>query len=462
MASLAVQNPPASAESKSAKKKKAKAERTESPAPSASPAPEKAVSISGADASEDSSESPYVRDLQKNIRNVNKKIANASKTDPIVDQHKGKTLDELVEAKIINADQRAQRLKKPQLEAQLAQYEEQLAQFKKIDEEYRSRGAADKTAIEKTLTEKFEKEKADAISKLTEKAAADAKKSLHDSLLALSQFLRLAAARRSEEADAGLDENMALEGVLLNVYSGDEHAVSTMLKLIEGSSETTHSVAGDELQTTYGQVKAAATAYVAPFTAVETSPDTTETAPEPAATETDPTVAHAGLTEIDSTGATEPLTNGHTESTPQTGIPTNADVSDIAANAAAGADWDTNNNMASSITQEDWVQVTRDPAETETGLTATPAAASNVQSWADDQPESPPEQAPASTDANDGFHQVQRNRPRGHEREGSWRGRGRGDYRGGHRGGHHEGRGGRGRGRGRGNGHRGRPRPEEA
>jgi ATP-dependent protease HslVU (ClpYQ) peptidase subunit len=175
---------------------------------------------------------------------------NASKTDPIIDEHKDKTLDELVEARIINADQRAQRLKKPQLEAQLAQYEEQLTQYKKVDEEYRARSAADKAALETTLVEKLEKEKADAIAQVTEKATADAKKSLHDNLLVLSQFLRLAAARRSEEADPTLDENMALEGVLLNVYSGDENAVSTMLKLIEGSSEVAHSVAGDELRTT--------------------------------------------------------------------------------------------------------------------------------------------------------------------------------------------------------------------
>jgi hypothetical protein len=43
---------------------------------------------------------------------------------------------------------------------------------------------------------------------------------------------------------------MALEGVLLNVYSGDENAVATMIKLIEGSEEKTKSVSGDELQTT--------------------------------------------------------------------------------------------------------------------------------------------------------------------------------------------------------------------
>lgn len=175
---------------------------------------------------------------------------NASKTDSIIEQHKDKSLDELVEARIINVDQRAQRLKKPQLEAQLAQYEEQLAQYKKVDEEYRARLAADKAALETTLVEKFEKEKADSIAQLTEKASADAKTSLHDTLLVLSQFLRLAAARRSEEADPTLDENMALEGVLLNVYSGDENAVSTMLKLIEGSAEVAHSVAGEELRTT--------------------------------------------------------------------------------------------------------------------------------------------------------------------------------------------------------------------
>ncbi|KAI0406940.1 hypothetical protein F4802DRAFT_555097 [Xylaria palmicola] len=459
MPSSAVQNPPAPAESKSAKKKKAKAEQAETPVSSASPVPEKAASVAGADAADDSSESPYIRELQKNIRNVNKKIVNASKTDAIVEQHKDKTLDQLVEAKVINADQRAQRLKKPQLEAQLAQYEEQLAQYKKVDEEYRSRAVAEKSALEKTLTDKFEKEMADAISELTEKAAADAKNSLHDSLLALSQFLRLAAARRSEDADAGLDENMALEGVLLNVYSGDEQAVQTMLKLIEGSSETTRNVAGDELQTTYAQVKAAATDYISPFTATEDAPETTEVAQESTtAVQTDPTIVHAGLTEIDSTGATEPLTNGHAESAPHSATLTNADVSDSAANAAGESEWDTNTAMTASMTQEGWVEVPRDPAETETGLTATPAVATNVQSWADDQPENPPEQVAAATD---GFHQVQRNRPRGHDRESGWRGRSRGDYRGGHRG-NFEGRGGRGRGRGRGNAMRGRPRPEES
>ncbi|KAI0851972.1 hypothetical protein F5Y00DRAFT_204467 [Daldinia vernicosa] len=391
MPSSAVQNPLVQTESKSAKKKKAKAERTESPAPSALSVPEKAGSVAGQEGQDDSSESPYVRELQKNIRNLNKKISNSAKTDAIIDQHKDKSLDELVNARIINADQRTQRLKKPQLESQLAQLEEQLAQYKKVDEEYRTRLAAEKASLEKTLTEAFEKEKADAISEIKEQAAADSKKTQHDSLLVLSQFLRLAAARRTEEADAGLDENMALEGVLLNVYSGDENAVSTMIKLIEGSEEKTTSVSGDELQTTFTQVKAISAAHAALF-AAEVAAESTE-APVETTNGTDPTVAHAGLTEIDSTGTAAPLTNGHTESTPASapGVPENADVGDDAANAAAEAQWDANNDLSASISQEEWVKVPRDPTETETGLTATPVSTGNVQSWADEQPENPPE-----------------------------------------------------------------------
>lgn len=446
MPSSAVQNPPAQPESKSAKKKKAKAERTESPAPTTSPAPEKAVSVSG----DDSSESPYVRELQKNIRNVNKKISNASKTYTLIAQHKDKSLDELVAAKIINADQKAQALKKPVLEQQLAQLEEQLVQYKKAEDDYRARSAADKAKLEKDLTEMLEKEKADALAAVTENSAAEVKKVQHESLLVLSQFLRLAAARRSEDADAALDENMALEGVLLNVYTGDENAVATMLKLIEGSEEKTRSVSGDELQTNFAQVKAASLAHANLFATVEAE---AEIAPEEAnaAVEstdvpaTDPTVANAGLTEIETNGSTETMTNGHSEEMAQSSAPTNADVTaDGAANAAAETQWSNSNDLSAS--QEEWVKVPRDPAETDTGLTATPAAVDAIQSWADDQPENPPEYSAGPPD--DGFHQVQRNRPRGHgEGNNGWRGRGgRGDFRG-RRG---DGRG-RGRGQGRGN-----------
>lgn len=171
---------------------------------------------------------------------------NTAKIDAIIAENSSKSLDELITLKIINADQKAAHLKKPTLQAQLFQFEEQLAQHKKIDQEHRARLAEQ----EKALTEKFEKAKADTIAELTAKAEADANETLRANLLTLSQFLRLAAARRTEDADSSSDENLALEGVLLNIYSGDENAVAAMLKLVQGADEQTRSTTGDVLQTT--------------------------------------------------------------------------------------------------------------------------------------------------------------------------------------------------------------------
>jgi len=437
-------------QSKSAKKKAAKAiERTDSPAPST-------TSGAAQNGGEDGSfESPYIKELQKNIRNVNKKITNASKTDSLLAQHPGKSLDQLVQERILNADQKAQILKKPALQAQRAQFEEQLAQYLKVDEQYKTRAAADKAEWEKSL----EKAKADAVAEAKETFD----KTLHGNLLLLSQFLRLAAYRREEAADPESDESQAIEGVLMAIYTGDESAVSSMLKLVQGSSDQILSVPGEQLETTYSRVKTIAEEFKPPYEgeapAAEEAPAETPAeppAPEPEAAKeigTDPTVANATTTEIEAGDAT--ALNGHAAVESVNSSIANLQVSDNAANAVAESHWDNNNEA--SLSQE-WVQVPRDPKETETGLTATPAAAGNTQSWADDHPEQtePATPAAASADANDGFHQVQRNRPRnegGNHRgrgQGNWRGRGRGD----------------GRGRGRGNrgagGPRGPRRPDES
>ncbi|CAK7228762.1 hypothetical protein SBRCBS47491_007016 [Sporothrix bragantina] len=466
MAASAVQNPAASVDAKAGKKKKAKAGRTESPAPTAPS--EKAASVAPNDANGDDSGEPlYLRELSKNIRNANKKLTNASKTDGLIAEHKDKSLDELVTLKIINADQKAQVLKKPSIQAQLTQLEEQYTQFKKLDSDYRQRLSSDKAEVTKTLTEKFEKEKADAVREATEAATAAGEKNLHDSLLTLSQFLRLAAARRADDQNQQLDENLALEGVLLQVYSGDESGVTTMLKLVQGAQETTKGVSNEPLQTTFAQVKAAAAANAGPVAQPEAEEATSEA---PIQIESDPTLVHASLTEIDA-GTDTPLvkeaalTNGHAaedesaEAAPS--VLANADAGQDAANATAESQWDAANGSKDLSMSQEWVQVARDPAETETGLDATTAAPSNTQSWADEQPEQPAAAVPAATpnasttaaanpaaaDPNDGFHQVQRHNRGRSERDG-FRGRG-GGYRGRGRGGDGRGRGGRG-GRGRG------------
>ncbi|RSL97861.1 hypothetical protein CEP52_010650 [Fusarium oligoseptatum] len=398
--------------SKSAKKKAAKAiiERTESPAPS--------VTSAAADKTgDDTFESPYIKELQK-------KITNASKTDALLAQHPDKSLDELVSTKIINPDQKAQILKKPALQAQLAQFEEQLTQYQKVDEQYRTRAASDKAEWEKNL----EKAKADAVAEAKEEAS----KSLNDNLLVLSQFLRLAAYRREEAQEPESDESQAIEGVLLAIYSGDQNAVQSMLKLVNGTEDQIFSVPGEQLQTTFSKVKSLAQEYKTPYDEAPAA----EGEAAPAEVVSDPTVAHASATEIEAGDVSAPV---EAVAQPSSNGLANASVADDAANAVAESHWDTPNQELSA--SQEWVDVKATEA-TETEAAA-PAPAANTQSWADDHPEHAAETA-APADPNDGFHQVQRNRP------GSHRGRGRGDWRG--RGGH------RGDGRGRGRGHRGAPR----
>lgn len=142
-------------------------------------------------------------------------------------------------------------MKKPALQASLTQFEEQLVQYKKFDSEYKARAQADKLELEKLFSEKAEYNLSRALASARAEAAAAAVKEKHADMLLLSQFLRLAAARRAdEEADASTDENQALEGVLLQVYSGDESAVAAMIKLISGADEQTQATTGQPLTTT--------------------------------------------------------------------------------------------------------------------------------------------------------------------------------------------------------------------
>ncbi|SPO03369.1 uncharacterized protein DNG_06052 [Cephalotrichum gorgonifer] len=431
----AVSAPSSKSGAKGSKKKAATkvVERADSPAPTASPAPEKETA--------EGQESSYVRELQKNIRNVNKKIANASKTDPLLEEHSGKTLDELVAARIINADQKAQVLKKPALKAQLAQLEEQLVQFKKVDADYQARLAAEKDSLKKELAEqqeKLEKEKADAVQEAKEKAEADIKVAVHDHLLVLSQFLRLAAARRAEEADPTLDENLALEGVLLAVYGGDESAVSTMLKLVEGSDDKTVNTSGEQLESTYAHIKSVAQTFLSSFDA----PEEAEAKPVEAEAEVESEAASEAEAKVEPVEETTP--NGETSAPAE-------HVNGVTPAAEAPAE-----EVASLSASQEWVDVSR-PTEAESTADPTPAT---TQSWADDHPEPTPEAAAA--DPNDGFHQVQRHRAPQREGGGNagGRGRGRGEWRG--RGQRGDGRGRRGGGRGgNGSGQRGNRRAAE-
>ncbi|KAG6036268.1 hypothetical protein E4U19_003454 [Claviceps sp. Clav32 group G5] len=390
-----------------------------------------AGSATATDRQDEGYESPYIRELQKNIRNLNKKITNASKTDSILSQHAGIPLDELVSSRIINTDQKAQIEKKPALQAQLVQLEEQLVQYQKIHEQYRSRAVAEKAEWEKSL----EKEKADAVSK----AHIGFQQSLRDSFLTLSQFLRLAAYRREEASETESEENQsiesqAIEGVLMAIYTGDDNAVSSMLKLVHGTDDKVLNVSGETLQTSYAIVKSLAE---------ESKTSLYEDSLQPEGVADEATVADAASAPTAATEAAGGASTIGTQAVSHLNGHVNGHVNGEGPTNGVTVTGDESQGKAKNgVSQER-------TSKAESGPNGSPPpAAKQSQSWADDQPEPAAQKLHSSPNGtHDGFHSVQRNKSRQEpDGSGNRRGRGRGEYRG--RGGH---RGdGRGRGRGRG------------
>lgn len=195
----------------------------------------------------------------------------------------------------------------------------------------------------------------------------------------------------------------------------------------------------------------------APFAAEEAwVDDVAQSQPsDPEAVPTDPTIANAGMTELDDA---VPV-NGGDGSAVTSGPPAVSSI-DAGASNAAGGDWEKAQSGSDDPLTESYEIVPRDPAETETPAATAPV--NEIRSWADDPVDA---QAAAPTNGNDGFQEVHNNR--GGRGRNQHQGEGRGGYRG--RGGPRGGRGGRGRGRGdgfrggpRGGGFRGGPRGGDA
>lgn len=245
MASAAVQNPVPAGESKSSRKKKAKADAaangTEQPL--ADPAQVTQEDSNHAADGDDHKEHPYIRSLNKQLRNLNKKLTALAKSDAVVAENKGISLDELVAQKKLNADQKASLQKKPQIQQQLAELQEQISQYRKFDADYQSQLAKQKAELE----EKHDKETAGLRQSLQASDVEAGTKELKSKLLVFSQFLRCAAAKRLDEANQNTPESRAFEGALLYVYGGDDVAVDTALKVIEGSDEMVPSIEDETL-----------------------------------------------------------------------------------------------------------------------------------------------------------------------------------------------------------------------
>ncbi|KAL4868241.1 hypothetical protein BDV12DRAFT_170017 [Aspergillus spectabilis] len=396
----------------------------------AAESPSPSVANTVAQAASELVDFPHYKELQKGLRNNVKKLNATAKVDAIIAENPGKTLDELVAEKKINADQRTQALKKPALQSAIAQLEEQITHYKEFAVFYEQRLASQKAELEKAHEEELESLREMTVSEPSE--ATEAKKDdFNQQLLSLSKFLAKAANIRHAGDDT--IESRAFEGVLFQVYGGSLDAVASMQKLIDGVDEQIVGADGVTLEVTYSKVKQIA----------EEQASDEEPAPE-AQPVSDPTTANAAYIELQdpiyiteaATGDTAPATETENVAPPPQTL-----VSD-GANAVAESTWEPHvDPLASSTNTDGFVEIPRDPAETETGLHATPG---NITE--DVAPESG---AASSKPTGDGFksvnHQRQpslRGRGRGRGRGGDgFRGRGRGDFRGRGRG-----RGGRGRG----------------
>ena len=168
-----------------------------------------------------------------------------AKLDAILAENPGKSLDELIEEKKINNDQKAQAMKKPSLQAAVNQIEEQIAIYKQFAAQYEEKLASQKAELLKAHKEELEAVRGNAIADATESSA----KALRERLLTMSKFL-CAAANLRREGDATTLESLAFEGVLFQVYGGSQDAVNAMVKLIDGADEKVIGVEGDALEFT--------------------------------------------------------------------------------------------------------------------------------------------------------------------------------------------------------------------
>lgn len=412
---------------KSAKKRRAKGSTATPPPRAETPVDVKVnghVDVDG--------ENPHIKETQKQIRNLNKKLAAVAKTEAIVNEHKGTSLDELVSQKKINADQKAQILKKSSLEDQLAQLENQHKVILDVIQDSETRFVKEKQDLVQSHQAEAEKVKEEATRDSNERTKSKVREALHITC----QFLHAAAFQRQRE-DVEEIERSAYETVLFRLYQGNNTALDTLSNVVEGSNEKIVENGGNVLDYTYAQLKNSAMSTLGEG---EDEAESQEAGDAPAADEptSDPTVANAALTELEDTTAV-PTSAADDVSAVEasTAVPEQASTASEAANAVAESAWNPEASMTTNDTQvEDWVQVPRDPAETETGTTA-PAAQQSTSNWADEAGAAADEQSGTPVSENDGFSEVRRERGGrgrggrgGRGFDGRGRGRGRGEFRG--------------------------------
>lgn len=335
----------------------------------------------------------------------------------------------------------------------MQQLEEQQKQFTEFADSLQAQHEKEKTRLAEQHDAELEKAREEA----TQSSTTTTSERVRDALQTACTFLHAAAFQRQKD-DVEEAEKAAYEAALFYLYQGNSTAIATLTNIIEGNDiKVLEPTNGEEIDFTFTQLKASAlsqgnqsSAEIEPATEGET--ETMAAAEEE--TETDPTIANAGLTELeDTTAVPASATNDAVaENITQTEAPEQIATGE-AGNAMAESSWNAEASMTTEATQtgEDFVLVDRNPNETESSHT--PAAQQSTSNWADEAGAAAEEKAALPVAEGDGFSEVRRDRGGrgrggrgGRGYEGRGRGRGRGEGRGEYRGN----RGGRGRGAPRG------------
>lgn len=153
------------------------------------------------------------------------------KLDKIREEHPSQSLDDLVAAKKINNDQRAQGLRKPVLVAQRDEFSEQLKKYEKFVDDYEEKLVRQRESLASTHTTAVEAIRAEVTQEVKKEMEVEFKRRL----LTLTRFLKAAAGRRA--LDEETEESKAFESVLCGVYAGDAAAVDCAESLVNGSEE---------------------------------------------------------------------------------------------------------------------------------------------------------------------------------------------------------------------------------
>ena len=309
-------------------------------------------------------------------------------------------------------------------------------QYRTFGQQYEARFAEEKAALQTSHEAEITKVKLHTVEQTTLELA----EKYDRDLLLFSQFLHAAAAKRQSD-DADTPEGRAYEGVLLLAYQGNNTSLQILRKFVQGSSHQVPDTDGELLDYTFAELRRSAIESAPPLHDIDELENEgthnglgdgglAETS------ESDPTTANAGLTELEDTTTIRLKNAEPTNDAPP--MIEQASVGGDAANTLGSWDPQASITTIDSATRDDWVEVPRDPTETDTGFTATPAATHGTSNWAEEVTEGAAAAEKAAVE-NDGFERVIHNPSRG-------RGRGRGEFRG--RGGRGERgeRGGRGRG----------------